>query len=55
MAGLEEDDLLLLEPFSRELAFLVRVRKVELLSERSGGRKWAEEDLDGKPVYLDVG
>jgi isoleucyl-tRNA synthetase len=54
IAGLEEEDLALLEPMIKEIAFLVRVRKVELLSDRSEGRKWSEADLDGRPVFLDV-
>ncbi|MGP8055978.1 MAG: class I tRNA ligase family protein [Nitrososphaerales archaeon] len=54
IAGLEEEDLALLEPMIKEIAFLVRVRKVELLKDRSEGRKWSEADLDGRPVFLDV-
>jgi isoleucyl-tRNA synthetase len=55
VTGLEEEDLALLQPMVKEIAFLVRVRKVELLKDRSEGRKWSEADLDGKPVFLDVG
>ncbi|MGP8125109.1 MAG: class I tRNA ligase family protein [Nitrososphaerales archaeon] len=55
VACLEEEDLALLEPMVKEIAFLVRVRKVELRKDRSEGRKWSEGDLDGKPVFLDVG
>lgn len=54
VAGLEVEDLVLLEPMIKEIAFLVRVRKVELLKDRSEGRKWSEADLDGRPVFLDV-
>jgi len=55
VAGLEDEDLELLSPLSEQLAFLVRVRKVELMKARAGARKWAEDDLDGKPIFLDVG
>ena len=54
VSGLEDEDLGLLEPLRREMAFLVRVKKVELVT---GGRKkkgWSESDLDGKTIYLDV-
>jgi isoleucyl-tRNA synthetase len=55
IAGLEEEDLVLLGPMTKEIAFLVRVKKVELLKGRSEGRNWSEGDLDGRPVFLDVG
>ena len=55
VAGLEEEDLALLQPMVKEIAFLVRVRFVEFLKDRSERRKWSEVDLDGKPVFLDVG
>jgi isoleucyl-tRNA synthetase len=54
VAGLEEEELKMLEPLREELAFLVRVRKVSLLAEKQGKVRWAEEDLDGRTVYLDV-
>ena len=55
VAGLEEEDLASLEPLREQLAFLVRVKSVELLEEKSRGRKWEEDDLDGRPIFLDVG
>ena len=55
VAGLETEDLALLEPMTKEIAFFVRAKKVELLKDRSEGRKWSEADLDGRPVFLDVG
>jgi isoleucyl-tRNA synthetase len=55
IAGLEEEDLQLLEPLSKEVAFLVRVRKVQLSGGKPEGRGWSESDLDGRPVYLKVG
>jgi len=54
VAGLDEEELRMLEPLKSELAFLVRVRSVTLLAERGAGRNWAEESLDGRPIYLDV-
>jgi len=54
VAGLEEDELKMLEPLKGDLAFLVRVKEVALFSEKQAGVEWSEEDLDGRPVYLDV-
>jgi isoleucyl-tRNA synthetase len=55
VAGLEPDEVAQLRPMSKELAFLVRVKEVLLSSERTEGRDWFEDELDGRPVYLDVG
>jgi isoleucyl-tRNA synthetase len=55
VAGLEEEDLELLKPLASEVAFLVRVRKVELSVGEGGGKGWSESDLDGKPIFLRVG
>ena len=55
IAGLEEEDLELLKPLAKEIAFLVRVKKVELTREKVGGSGWDESDLDGRPIYLRVG
>jgi isoleucyl-tRNA synthetase len=54
VAGLEGEDLELLRPLAREIAFLVRVRRVELSGEREAGKGWSESDLDGRPIYLRV-
>ncbi|MDV3293880.1 MAG: class I tRNA ligase family protein [Nitrososphaerales archaeon] len=54
VAGLEEEELRMLEPLKKELAFLVRVRGVTLSSAKGEGN-WSEDDLDGRPIYLDVG
>lgn len=53
VAGLEKEDLELITSMTKQIAFLVRVRKVELLADRTG-KGWSESDLDGKPVYLKV-
>jgi len=55
VAGLEEEDLALLEPNREDIAFLVRVKKVELAKEKGKGGGWKEADLDGRPIYLQVG
>jgi len=54
VAGLDEEEMKMLEPLKGELAFLVRVKQVSLLPSKEGGAKWAEDDLDGKPIFLDV-
>ncbi|MDA4121454.1 MAG: class I tRNA ligase family protein [Thaumarchaeota archaeon] len=55
VGGLEDEDLALLRPLVKELAFLVRVRRVELSKETDKAKKWSEDELDGKPLYLYVG
>ncbi len=55
VAGLEDEDLELLASMKKEIAFLVRVKDVVVGKERTAGRKWSTEDLDGKPIFLDVG
>jgi len=54
VAGLENEDLALLKGRKKEIAFLVRVRNVKLGKERDGGKAWEEDDLDGRPIFLDV-
>jgi len=53
VAGLEEDELALLTPLKKDLAFLVRVRQVELAKDKGEG-EWQEDELDGRPIYLRV-
>ena len=55
VSGLEEEDLDLLGPRQEDIAFLVRVRKVELVRDRGLEGGWKEADLDGRPIYLKVG
>ena len=55
VAGLEAEDLQLLESKVKEIAFLVRVRRVELSGERDPAKQWSESDLDGRTIYLGVG
>jgi isoleucyl-tRNA synthetase len=54
VAGLEEEEIGQLEPRKKDLAFLVRVKSVILMKDKSGNFEWAEEDLDGRPLFLDV-
>ncbi len=54
VAGLDAEEVKLLAPLSKELAFLVRVKDVAVSEEKGEGPNWAEQDLDGKPIYLDV-
>ena len=37
-----------------ELAFLVRVKKVEVVAENERGIKWSEAELDGKVFKMSV-
>ncbi len=54
VGGLEEDDLKMLLPFRKELSFLVRVKKVQLSSDKPTGTGSTEDELDGKTIFLDV-
>jgi len=54
VAGLEPEEVAQLESMRKELAFLVRVKKVDVATEKSHEGDWFEDDLDGRPVYLDV-
>ncbi|HKT22777.1 MAG TPA: class I tRNA ligase family protein, partial [Nitrososphaerales archaeon] len=54
VAGLEGEDLELVRPLAKEMAYLVRVKKVVVTSERTGKAGWSESELDGRPIYLRV-
>jgi len=54
VAGLEPEEAAQLESMKKELAFLVRVKKVSVAAAKTEDRDWFEDDLDGRPVYLDV-
>jgi isoleucyl-tRNA synthetase len=53
VAGLEEEDLELVSPLTKQMAYLVRVRKVEMMAEKKK-KGWSEAELDGRPIYLRV-
>ncbi len=53
VAGLDDEELALLGPLATELSFLVRVRTVRLSKEKGKG-KWHEDELDDRPIYLEV-
>jgi len=55
IGGLEDEDLGLLEPKKEEIAFLVRVKTVDLSGAKETWSGWKEADLDGRPIYLKVG
>ena len=55
VAGLEEEDLELVAPLTRQMAYLVRVKRVELAPGRPSAGGWSEAELDGRPVFLKVG
>jgi isoleucyl-tRNA synthetase len=60
VAGLDEESVALLKPLSKELLFLVRVKEVQVTAskEEAGGDErsveWEEDELDGRPIYIDV-
>ncbi|MDA4113092.1 MAG: class I tRNA ligase family protein [Thaumarchaeota archaeon] len=54
VAGLDEEMIALLKPLSGELNFLVRVKEVRILADKSEEGEWEEDELDGKPIYIDV-
>ncbi len=54
VAGLDGEMIGLLEKRASELSFLVRVREVRILAERSVEGEWEEDELDGRPIYIDV-
>jgi len=54
VAGLDAETVSMLAPLKKHLAFLVRVKEVEVLEDQAGGGEWEEDELDGRPIYLDV-
>ncbi len=54
VAKLDEEALELLEGMNDELAYLVRVKKVELMREAKEGVNWSEDEVDGRPISLSV-
>ena len=54
VANLDEEALELLEGMKDELAYLVRVKKVELMRDTKQGVKWVEDEIDAKPISLSV-
>jgi hypothetical protein len=45
-----------LTPLTKELLFLVRVKEVQVMTSKDddGVAEWEEDELDGKPIYIDV-
>jgi isoleucyl-tRNA synthetase len=54
IAGLDREMLGLIDPLRKELSFLVRARDVEAAEEIWGEDEWEEDELDGRPIYLDI-
>jgi isoleucyl-tRNA synthetase len=54
VAGLDQEEIELLAPLKDDLSFMVRVREFRLLKEKTEDAQWVEDDLDGKPIFLDV-
>lgn len=54
VAGLDDEMTSLLKPLTGELAFLVRVKAVEVSAEKTEEGEWEEDELDGRPIYIDV-
>jgi len=54
VAGLDEETVAMLAPLKKHLSFLVRVKEVEVLEDHDEGGEWEEDELDGRPIYLDV-
>jgi isoleucyl-tRNA synthetase len=54
VANLDNEMLELIEGMKDELAYLVRVKKVELMRDIKEGIKWAEDEIDGRTVSLSV-
>ena len=54
VAGLDPETVSMLAPLRKHLAFLVRVKEVEVATEQGPGGDWEEDELDGRPIYLDV-
>ncbi len=52
VSGLNAQTIALIEPMKEELAFLVRVKSVELNS--SADESWSSAEIDGTEVKLDI-
>ncbi len=59
VAGLDDEMVALLNPLTKELLFLVRVKEVKVMKskedlEGEAPAEWEEDELDGRPIYVDV-
>ncbi|NMJ87462.1 MAG: isoleucine--tRNA ligase, partial [Thaumarchaeota archaeon] len=54
VANLDDEVLELIKGMKGELAYLVRVKKVELMRDAKQGVKWVKDELDGKSISLSV-
>jgi hypothetical protein len=55
IAELEEESIELLEPYLKEMAELVRAKKVYLHGSRGEVEaEWHKSELDGKKIYINI-
>jgi isoleucyl-tRNA synthetase len=54
VAGLDEEMTALISPMAEKLAFLVRAKGVEVVADKTEDAEWEEDELDGRPIYLDI-
>ena len=54
VANLDDEVLELIKGMKGELAYLVRVKKVELMRDAKQGVKWVNDEIDGKSISLSV-
>lgn len=54
VANLDDEVLELIKGMKGELAYLVRVKKVELMRDAKQGVKWVKDEIDGKSISLSV-
>ena len=54
VANLSDELFELIEGMKDELAYLVRVKKIELVRDRKQGIEWVEDEIDGKSISLSV-
>ncbi|MDG6922792.1 MAG: hypothetical protein JRN67_05810, partial [Nitrososphaerota archaeon] len=54
VSGLLSQTLALIEKKKEELAFLVRVEKVELNTDMNASQSWSEAEIDGTQIKIDI-
>jgi isoleucyl-tRNA synthetase len=54
IAGLDEESIKLLQPYTQEMAELVRSKKVQLQTSREKEAEWHEYQLDEKKIYIAI-
>jgi isoleucyl-tRNA synthetase len=54
IAGLDKESIKLLQPYTQEMAELVRSKKVQLQTSREKEAEWHEYQLDEKKIYIAI-